>query len=109
MLNACQEEFEKDNIYEELEESFKKDKEEGKITPQMEADYEEKRLIMKLRMLGNIRFIGELYRKGMLQERIMHECIMKLMDVRPNSEGMMVCVHLTILRMRRASSRWQSC
>ncbi|KAG7391086.1 a1-alpha2 repression [Phytophthora pseudosyringae] len=93
LLNACQEEFEKDNIYEELEKSFKKDKEEGKITPQMEADYEEKRMIMKLRMLGNIRFIGELYRKGMLQERIMHECIMKLMDVRLNSDGMCVCVH----------------
>lgn len=93
LLNACQEEFEKDNIYEELEQSFKKDKEEGKITPQMEAEYEEKRMIMKLRMLGNIRFIGELYRKGMLQERIMHECIMKLMDVRPNNDGMMVCVH----------------
>ncbi|OWZ13437.1 Eukaryotic translation initiation factor 4 gamma [Phytophthora megakarya] len=93
LLNACQEEFEKDNIYEELEQNFKKDKEDGKITPQMEADYEEKRLIMKLRMLGNIRFIGELYRKGMLQERIMHECIMKLMDVRLNSDGMLICVH----------------
>eukprot|EP00644_Phytophthora_capsici_P016747 jgi/Phyca11/572341/estExt2_Genewise1.C_PHYCAscaffold_470331 len=59
----------------------------------MEADYEEKRLIMKLRMLGNIRFIGELYRKGMLQERIMHECIMKLMDVRMSGDGTLVCVH----------------
>lgn len=93
LLNACQEEFERDNIYEELEQKFTKDKEEGKITPQMEAEYEEKRLIMKLRMLGNIRFIGELYRKGMLQERIMHECIMKLMDVRPNSEGLLACLH----------------
>ncbi|KAI9909405.1 hypothetical protein PsorP6_014734 [Peronosclerospora sorghi] len=93
LLNACQEEFEKDNIYEELEQKFKQDKEDGKITQQMEADYEEKRLIMKLRMLGNIRFIGELYRKGMLQERIMHECIMKLMDVRLNSDSVLVCVH----------------
>uniref|UniRef100_M4BIW5 MIF4G domain-containing protein n=1 Tax=Hyaloperonospora arabidopsidis (strain Emoy2) TaxID=559515 RepID=M4BIW5_HYAAE len=93
LLNACQEEFEKDNIYEELEQKFRRDKEEGKITPQMATDYEEKRLIMKLRMLGNIRFIGELYRKGMLQERIMHECIMKLMDVRLNSDGVLTCVH----------------
>ncbi|CAI5718913.1 unnamed protein product [Hyaloperonospora brassicae] len=93
LLNACQEEFEKDNIYEELEQKFRRDKEEGKITPQMATDYEEKRLIMKLRMLGNIRFIGELYRKGMLQERIMHECIMKLMDVRLNSDSTLICVH----------------
>lgn len=30
------------------------------------------------RMLGNIQFIGQLYNKGMLTERIMHECIVKL-------------------------------
>jgi translation initiation factor 4G len=29
-------------------------------------------------MLGNIRFIGELYKESMLTERIMHECIKKL-------------------------------
>jgi hypothetical protein len=82
LLNACQEEFEKDNIYEELEEEFKVAKKEGKLTPETEADFEEKRIVMKGRMLGNIRFIGELYRKGMLQERIMHECIMKLMGTK---------------------------
>ena len=30
-------------------------------------------------MLGNIRLIGELYKKKMLTERIMHECIKKLL------------------------------
>ena len=29
-------------------------------------------------MLGNIRFIGELYKESMLTERIMHAFIMKL-------------------------------
>ena len=33
----------------------------------------------KRRMLGNIRFIGELYKKKMLKENIMHECILKLL------------------------------
>ena len=33
----------------------------------------------KQRMLGNIRFIGELFKKDMLTERIMHECIRKLL------------------------------
>lgn len=93
LLNACQEEFEKDNIYEELEESFKQSKEKGELTPQDEADYDEKRIIMKGRMLGNIRFIGELYRKGMLQERIMHECIMKLMGVTVNQASELVPSH----------------
>ncbi|GLE06170.1 hypothetical protein PINS_up015381 [Pythium insidiosum] len=82
LLNACQEEFEKDNIYEELEAEHKKAKEEGTLSAESAAEFEEKRIIMKGRMLGNIRFIGELYRKGMLQERIMHGCIMKLMGVR---------------------------
>uniref|UniRef100_K3W8C0 MI domain-containing protein n=1 Tax=Globisporangium ultimum (strain ATCC 200006 / CBS 805.95 / DAOM BR144) TaxID=431595 RepID=K3W8C0_GLOUD len=92
LLNACQEEFEKDNIYEELEENYKKAKAEDKITTEMETDYQEKRMIMKSRMLGNIRFIGELYRKGMLQERIMHECIMKLMGVHVK-DGVLTAVH----------------
>jgi hypothetical protein len=29
--------------------------------------------------LGNIRFIGELYKKGALGERIMHDCVQQLM------------------------------
>jgi translation initiation factor 4G len=32
------------------------------------------------RMLGNIRFIGELFKKQMLSERIMHTCIQKLLS-----------------------------
>lgn len=92
LLNACQEEFEKDNIYEELEETYKKNKREDKVTPEMEAEYQEKRMLMKRRMLGNIRFIGELYRKGMLQERIMHECIMKLMGVHVK-DSVLAAVH----------------
>ncbi len=31
------------------------------------------------RMLGNIQFIGQLYNKKMLTDRIMHECIVKLL------------------------------
>lgn len=31
-------------------------------------------------MLGNIQFIGQLYKKKMLTERIMHECIRKLLE-----------------------------
>jgi translation initiation factor 4G len=31
------------------------------------------------RALGNIQFIGHLYRKKMLTEKIMHECIKKLL------------------------------
>ena len=30
-------------------------------------------------MLGNIQFIGELFKEKMLTEKIMHECIVKLL------------------------------
>ncbi|RHY53631.1 hypothetical protein DYB34_004057 [Aphanomyces astaci] len=81
LLNACQAEFEKDNIYEELDKTMAIAREEGTLTAEVEASYAEKKMLTKRRMLGNIRFIGELFRKGMLQERIMHACIMKLMGV----------------------------
>jgi MIF4G domain len=33
----------------------------------------------RMRMLGNIQFIGQLFKKGMLTEKIMHECIVRLL------------------------------
>lgn len=75
LLNKCQEEFERG---EREQEEAEKIEEEGevKLTPE---EREEKRLKARRRMLGNIRFIGELYKKSMLTERIMHECIKKLL------------------------------
>jgi translation initiation factor 4G len=79
LLNKCQEEFERG---EREQEEAEKVEEEGevKLTPQ---EREEKRLKARRRMLGNIRFIGELYKMGMLTERIMHECIKKLLGHPP--------------------------
>jgi translation initiation factor 4G len=39
-----------------------------------------KNLAARKRMLGNIQFIGHLYKKKILTERIMHECILKLLQ-----------------------------
>ncbi|CAM9898520.1 unnamed protein product, partial [Heterosigma akashiwo] len=86
LLNKCQEEFEKEDIYEELANQIKNfdwnslKSEEEKIAKK--ADFEEKRMITKKRMLGNIRFIGELYKKDMLKENIMHECLLSLLKIR---------------------------
>ena len=44
-------------------------------------DQEEQRIKIKHRMLGNIRFIGELYKKAMLKVNIMHECLQKLLSL----------------------------
>ncbi|KAL8500493.1 hypothetical protein ACS0TY_020186 [Phlomoides rotata] len=75
LLNKCQEEFERG---EREEEEANKAEEEGEVKQSAE-EREEKRLCARRRMLGNIRLIGELYKKRMLTERIMHECINKLL------------------------------
>ncbi|KAI4378040.1 hypothetical protein MLD38_015581 [Melastoma candidum] len=75
LLNKCQEEFERGER--EQEEADKVHEEgEAKLS---EEGREEKRVKARRRMLGNIRLIGELYKKKMLTEKIMHECIMKLL------------------------------
>uniref|UniRef100_A0A2P2MSP2 Eukaryotic translation initiation factor 4G n=1 Tax=Rhizophora mucronata TaxID=61149 RepID=A0A2P2MSP2_RHIMU len=84
LLNKCQEEFERG---EREQEEANKANEEGEVK-QSEEEREEKRLKARRQMLGNIRLIGELYKKKMLTERIMHECIKKLLgqDQNPDEE-----------------------
>ncbi|KAF5468981.1 hypothetical protein F2P56_013086 [Juglans regia] len=76
LLNRCQEEFER---WEREQEEANKADEEGEIKQSAE-EREEKRVKARRRMLGNIRLIGELYKKKMLTKRIMHACIQKLLD-----------------------------
>jgi translation initiation factor 4G len=66
LLNLCQEEFENKLDREAL---AKMDKEAAAAED----------LKMRRRMLGNIKFIGELYLHNMLTEKIMHQCISKLL------------------------------
>ncbi|KAG2325457.1 hypothetical protein Bca4012_039984 [Brassica carinata] len=85
LLNKCQEEFERG---EKEEEEASRVAEEGQVE-QTEEEREEKRLKVRRRMLGNIRLIGELYKKRMLTEKIMHACIQKLLgyDQDPHEEN----------------------
>lgn len=75
LLNRCQEEFERGwklNIG---------DKPEGETEEAaMLSDAYYIEAAAKRRGLGLVRFIGELYKLGMLTERIMHECVKKLVD-----------------------------
>ncbi|KAI3444835.1 hypothetical protein Pfo_001500 [Paulownia fortunei] len=82
LLNKCQEEFERGKRE---EEEANKAEEEGEVK-QTAEEREEKRLRARRRMLGNIRLIGELYKKRMLTERIMHECINKLLGQNQNPD-----------------------
>ncbi|KAI8222952.1 Eukaryotic translation initiation factor 4 gamma [Colletotrichum sp. SAR 10_99] len=79
LLNRCQEEFErgwKVNLPE-LKEG-EKDKATGEAV--MLSDEYYIAAAAKRRGLGLVQFIGELYKLGMLTERIMHECVRKLVD-----------------------------
>ncbi|KAJ6853484.1 eukaryotic translation initiation factor 4G [Iris pallida] len=82
LLNKCQEEFERG---EREEAEANRIEEEGEMK-QTEGEREEKRIQARRRMLGNIRLIGELYKKRMLTERIMHECIKKLLGEYENPD-----------------------
>ncbi|XP_009381940.2 eukaryotic translation initiation factor 4G isoform X1 [Musa acuminata AAA Group] len=82
LLNKCQEEFERG---EREQAEANKVEEEGEIQ-QTKEEREVKRLQARRRMLGNIRLIGELYKKKMLTERIMHECIKKLLGQYQNPD-----------------------
>jgi translation initiation factor 4G len=80
LLNRCQEEFERGwavNLPEKPDEE-----DDGKKTGEaaLLSDEYYAAAAAKRRGLGLVQFIGELYKLGMLTERIMHECVHKLVD-----------------------------
>ncbi|EEH35473.2 hypothetical protein PAAG_06520 [Paracoccidioides lutzii Pb01] len=75
LLNRCQEEFErgwKINLPEKPEGATEE--------AVMLSDEYYAAAAAKRRGLGLVKFIGELYKLGMLTERIMHQCVKKLVD-----------------------------
>ncbi|XP_018445089.2 eukaryotic translation initiation factor 4G isoform X2 [Raphanus sativus] len=70
LLNKCQMEFERGE----------KEEEEANRVPE-EGQTEEERLKVRRRRLGNIRLIGELYKRRIMPEKIMHHCIQELLGV----------------------------
>lgn len=54
----------------------------NKLSPderqQQEAEWEDKKFKLKKRMLGNVRFIGELYKKGLITTKTIYNCLFHL-------------------------------
>ncbi|KAI1417714.1 hypothetical protein F5Y13DRAFT_185046 [Hypoxylon sp. FL1857] len=78
LLNRCQEEFERGwqvSLPQPKEGDDKKSHEAVMLSDEYYIAAAAKR-----RGLGLVQFIGELYKLGMLTERIMHECVRKLVD-----------------------------
>ncbi|KAF9777180.1 hypothetical protein IL306_004544 [Fusarium sp. DS 682] len=81
LLNRCQEEFERGwtvNLPEKPDEDESAGKKTGEAALLSDEYYAA--AAAKRRGLGLVQFIGELYKLGMLTERIMHECVHKLVD-----------------------------
>ncbi|XP_066278711.1 eukaryotic translation initiation factor 4 gamma 2-like isoform X1 [Branchiostoma lanceolatum] len=69
LLNKCQDEFENRST------TFAAfDRDDGPLTPEQN----EQKMVAKRKMLGNIRFIGELGKLDMLSEAILHKCIKQM-------------------------------
>ncbi|XP_078696975.1 eukaryotic translation initiation factor 4 gamma 1-like isoform X4 [Branchiostoma floridae x Branchiostoma belcheri] len=93
LLNRCQREFEKDK-----DDELKKDERMKKIAQaknedekkMMEVELEQEMTKARRRSLGNIRFIGELFKLKMLTENIMHDCVVKLL--KSNDEESLECL-----------------
>ncbi|MCO5568939.1 hypothetical protein L7F22_022642 [Adiantum nelumboides] len=77
LLNSCQEEFEgADNLRADIQKMTK---------PEQEVERFEKEKLVKLRTLGNIRLIGELFKLKMIPEKIVHHCVQMLLG--PDSKA----------------------
>lgn len=86
LLNKCEDEFNKQDIYQVLKDDMRaynkaKSTFSAPDAKQKAADLEFRRIKIKKQMLGNIKFIGELYKLSMLKEKIMRFCIQSLMKL----------------------------
>uniref|UniRef100_A0AAY4E877 Eukaryotic translation initiation factor 4 gamma n=1 Tax=Denticeps clupeoides TaxID=299321 RepID=A0AAY4E877_9TELE len=82
LLNHCQKEFEKDKDDDEIFEKKQKELEAAsgdEESQRLKEELEEAKDKARRRSLGNIKFIGELFKLKMLTEAIMHDCVVKLL------------------------------
>lgn len=56
------------------------------------SEEEEQRAIAKIKMLGNIKFIGELGKLDLIHESILHKCIKTVRDTRTRAQTCNACV-----------------
>ncbi|XP_029687531.1 eukaryotic translation initiation factor 4 gamma 1-like isoform X2 [Takifugu rubripes] len=82
LLNRCQKEFERDQDDDEIFERKQKELDAAKAGDErdrLKAELDEAKDQARRRSLGNIKFIGELFKLKMLTEAIMHDCVVKLL------------------------------
>lgn len=77
LLNICKDEFEKRSH---ASEKFENQEE-------LNTEDEERRQVAKRKMLGNIKFIGELGKLSIVSDNILHKCILQLLKPRKRTKS----------------------
>ncbi|XP_062889169.1 eukaryotic translation initiation factor 4 gamma 3-like isoform X3 [Mobula hypostoma] len=100
LLNRCQKEFEKDKADDVVNEKKQKEidatiKSEEKS--RLQDELEESKDKARRRSIGNIKFIGELFKLKMLTEAIMHDCVVKLLKNHDEESLECLCRLLTTI------------
>ncbi|KAI4827908.1 hypothetical protein KUCAC02_031265 [Chaenocephalus aceratus] len=100
LLNRCQKEFEKDKVDDVVFERKQKELDSAASTTERErlqVELREAKDKARRRSIGNIRFIGELFKLKMLTEAIMHDCVVKLLKNHDEESLECLCRLLTTI------------
>ncbi|XP_021930528.1 eukaryotic translation initiation factor 4 gamma 3-like isoform X4 [Zootermopsis nevadensis] len=100
LVNRCQAEFEK-NSEADLNREAKREEIEQTTDPEkkkeLQLSYEEEERRIRMKSVGNIRFIGELFKLGMLTTNIMQRCIRHLLTEGDEESLECLCKLLTTI------------
>ncbi|XP_058265223.1 eukaryotic translation initiation factor 4 gamma 3 isoform X4 [Hemibagrus wyckioides] len=100
LLNRCQKEFEKDKVNDDVFEKKQRELEAAASASERERlqeELEEAKDKARRRSIGNIKFIGELFKLRMLTEAIMHDCVVKLLKNHDEESLECLCRLLTTI------------
>ncbi|XP_072334623.1 eukaryotic translation initiation factor 4 gamma 3 isoform X7 [Scyliorhinus torazame] len=100
LLNRCQKEFEKDKADDVVNEKRQKEIDATAKTEEksrLQDELEESKDKARRRSIGNIKFIGELFKLKMLTEAIMHDCVVKLLKNHDEESLECLCRLLTTI------------
>ncbi|XP_052449626.1 eukaryotic translation initiation factor 4 gamma 3 isoform X2 [Carassius gibelio] len=100
LLNRCQKEFERDKVDDDAFEKKHRELEAATSASERERlqeELEEAKDKARRRSIGNIKFIGELFKLKMLTEAIMHDCVVKLLKNHDEESLECLCRLLTTI------------
>ncbi|XP_019712219.1 eukaryotic translation initiation factor 4 gamma 3 isoform X4 [Hippocampus comes] len=100
LLHRCQKEFEKDKVDDVVFEKKQKELDSADSSTERERlqeELEEAKDKARRRSIGNIKFIGELFKLKMLTEAIMHDCVVKLLKNHDEESLECLCRLLTTI------------